>query len=270
MFQKGFAPIYLILGLILVVAMAGGIFFLTRSGKVLQPAGLSKGSATEASKEINKFIVSNPVDLTQIKKISKFRSCSGHNFSGQNVDGVREKNRSMKHYFKPVDSLAESIGEVKVFAPFNGRIKSVRDEREPRGKETILESKTTSWDVTIFHLDLLPTLKEGSEISAGQLIGHAHIASQGNDFDIAINRFVGGVPDFKNLSSDEAEKMQDFFFSMIMMDSVFNPMTPSVASEFEKFGVNYENIIITAEERDKRACTFERSENPGDWIELQY
>lgn len=173
----------------------------------------------------------------------------------------------MKHYFKPVDSLAASIGEVKVFAPFNGRIKSVRDEREPRGKETILESKTTSWDVTIFHLDLLPTLKEGSEISVGQLIGYAHIA-QGNDFDIAITKFVGGIPDFKSLSSDQAEKMQEFFFSMIMMDSVFNYMTSGVISDFEKFGITNENIIITAEARDKNPCTFERTENASDWVEL--
>lgn len=263
---KGLTDILIILAMVGIVVF-GIYFLLTHSEKNLQPVG--KDSSQDlggGGKEVDKFIVSNPVDLSQIKKISKFRSCSGHDFSGQNVDGVREENRSMKHYFKPVDQLASSIGEVKVFAPFNGRIKSVRDEREPRGKETILESETTSWDVTIFHLDLLPTLKEGSEISAGQLIGHAHIASQGNDFDIAVTKFVWGIPDFKNLSSDQAEKMQEFFFSMIMMDSVFNHMTPDVTSDFEKFGITNENIIITAEERDKNPCTFERTENASDWV----
>lgn len=259
MAKKGFTPIYIILVMIGVIVL-GTVFFITRSDKKLQSV---------SKKEVDKFIISNPVDLSQIKKISKFRSCSGHDFSGQNVDGVREKNRSMKHYFKPVDSLAASIGEVKVFAPFNGRIKSVRDEREPRGKETILESKTTSWDVTIFHLDLLPTLKEGTEISVGQLIGYAHIGPQGNDFDIAITKFVGGIPDFKNLSSDQAEKMQDFFFSMMMMDSVFNHMTPEVLSDFEKVEITTQNIIITKEERDQTPCKFERVENAQDWVELQ-
>lgn len=271
MVQKGFASIYIILGLILVVAAVGGVFFLTRSDKSSQLTGKdSSQSLPDKEEEVDKFIVSNPVDLSQIKKISKFRSCSGHDFSGQNVDGVREKNRSMKHYFKPVDSLAESIGEVKVFAPYNGRIKSVTDEREPRGKQIILNSENNSWDVTIFHVDLLPSLKEGVEVTAGQLLGYAHIASQGSDFDIAISKFVGGIPDFKSTSSDQMEKMQEFFFSMMMMDSVFNHMTPDVTSDFEKFGITNENIIITAEERDKNPCIFERTENAEDWVELQH
>lgn len=272
MTERGFATIYIILGIVVVVAVAGGTFFLTRSDTSLQSVNSSpdkkEESATQASKEVDKFIIANPVDLTQIKKISKFRSCSGHDFSGQNVDGIREKNRSMKHYFKPVDVLSSSIGEVKVFAPFDGDIKSIRDEREPRGKETILRSETSSWDVTIFHLDLLPSLREGSKITTGQLIGHAHIASQGNDFDIAVTKFVGGVPDFKSLSSDQGENMQDFFFSMMMMDSVFNYMTEGVLSNFKEFGITAENIIIPAAERDQAPCTFERTENASDWVEL--
>jgi len=261
--QKGFATIYIILGIVIVVAV-GSVFFVTRSNSSLQPASKdSSQDLPDQRKEADKFIIANPVDLTQIRKISKFRSCSGHDFSGQNLERVREKNRSMKHYFKPAAPFASSIGDVKVFAPFNGRIKSVRDEREPRGKETILESDTTSWDVTIFHLDLLTNLKEGSEITAGELLGHAHIASQGNDFDIAVTKFVGGIP--------QGENMQGFFFSMIMMDSVFNHMTADVLSDFEKVNVTLENIIITQNDRDQTPCDFEqRDEKVSDWVELKY
>lgn len=270
--QRGFAPIYIIFGLILVIGIITGIFFLTRSNNSSQPVVTDgqKEPMAETSKEVDKFIVVSPVDLAQIKNISKFRSCSGHDFSGQNVEGVREKNRSMKHYFEPAVPFVNSIGEVKVFAPFDGKIKSVRDERVPRGKETVLVSEGSSWDVTIFHLDLLPTLKEGSAISARQLIGHAHLGSQGHDFDIAVSKFVGGLPDFKNLSSDQTEKMQDFFFSMMMMDSVFNHMTPEVLADFEKVGITSTNIITGQKERDQAPCDFtKREDSAADWIELQ-
>lgn len=288
--QKGFAPIFIILGLILIVAVVGGGFFLTRPNSNLQPVNpkfqstdvvpntQDKSAAQTFKKEMDKFIVANPLDLSQVKKISKFRSCAGHDFSSQNVSGVREENRSMKHYFKPIDSLASSIGEVKVFAPFNGQIKSVRDEREPRGKETILKSDTTSFDLTIFHLDLLPELKEGSKITAGKLIGYAHIASKGSDFDIAVTKFVGGdMPEitpemqqkFMSLPPEEIEKMQLQFFGKIMMDSMFNYMTPDILSNFEKVGVTTKNIIIPKEERDLAPCTFNPSERTEDWIEFR-
>lgn len=45
-------------------------------------------------------------------------------------------------------------------------------------------------------------------------------------------------------------------------------MTPDVTSDFEKVGITNENIIITAEERDKNPCRFERTENASDWVEL--
>lgn len=267
MSQKGFAPIYIILGLILIVAAVVGIFFLTRPERNSQPASLPKESIKENSKEVDKFIVSNPVDLSQIKNISKFRSCSGHDFSGQNISGIREENRSMKHYFEPKDPLASSIGEIKVFAPFNGSIKALRDGQDPRGKEVILSSETTPYDVTIFHMDLLPELKEDSEITAGQLIGYAHLA-RGHDFDISVTKFIGGMPKMPREASGNMEKMKNLYFSMIMMDSVFNHMTPDVISDFEKFGITNENIIITAEERDKNPCTFEGTDNASYWVEL--
>lgn len=81
--QKKISPIYTILGLILVVVAVVGIFFLTRPEKNLQPASLLKESIKEDSNEVNKFIVSNPVDLTQIKKSPNLEAVPGMILAGK-------------------------------------------------------------------------------------------------------------------------------------------------------------------------------------------
>ena len=66
---------------------------------------------------ISPFITANPLDLSQIKSISRFRSCEGHNYSGQNANGEEETYRTMKHYLGSVDQLAQTDQRVKIFAP---------------------------------------------------------------------------------------------------------------------------------------------------------
>ncbi|HEX9804392.1 MAG TPA: hypothetical protein VGA67_01815, partial [Candidatus Dojkabacteria bacterium] len=73
-----------------------GIFFGLILTIILQYILVNQFSNKSVSEEKN-LITSNPIDLSQISRISKFRSCAGHNFSGYNVQGVRESNRSMKH-----------------------------------------------------------------------------------------------------------------------------------------------------------------------------
>jgi hypothetical protein len=69
-------------------------------------------------------MTSNFVDPYDISKISKFRSCCGHDFSGWG-----EKNRSMKTYLHPVSTFAASNNELPIYSPFDGKIIAIKDER---------------------------------------------------------------------------------------------------------------------------------------------
>lgn len=62
--QKGFAIVWIILILVL-VAVLGTYLFLNRSIKSLQSVNPVNKDSTQAEQ----FIISNPVDLSQIKKI---------------------------------------------------------------------------------------------------------------------------------------------------------------------------------------------------------
>ena len=103
------------------------------------------------SLETENFIVANPVDLEQINSISKFRSCAGHDYSGTNVNGEFETQRSMKHYLEPKQGL-EPTNSVKVFAPFDGIISEIEVDQDPRGKQVWL-SPGGGWHFIFFHID---------------------------------------------------------------------------------------------------------------------
>src|SRR5437868_5023633 len=83
--------------------------------KLYQKFGLEK------YKTVN-FVTAAPLDMTQMESISKFRSCSGHDYSGHNIAGEVETGRSMKHYASPLHEFRGTEDKVKVFAPFDGKI----------------------------------------------------------------------------------------------------------------------------------------------------
>ena len=73
------------------------------------------------------FIVANPVDLEHVVRLSKFRSCVGHDYSpgvlaktGVNDTSIESK-RSMKHYVI-IDVPAAPSRTVKGYAPFDGKV----------------------------------------------------------------------------------------------------------------------------------------------------
>ena len=193
------------------------------------------------------FITTNPIDLTQIFSISQFRSCMGHDYSGKNVDGQIEKNRSMKHYITVTQEFDQSAGKVKVFAPFNGKITSVKDEQNPRGNQVWLEGNTAGWNFIFFHIDLLPNIAKGSEINAGELIGYANLKG-GANFDFGVKSFGFGGQKF---------------------DSPFNYMSADVLSEYAKVGIDPDNILIPKETRDASPCDFDQGSREDEQIFIQ-
>lgn len=208
-----------------IVAVAIGVFFFIEDGTENGPEAV----------KTDKFIVVNPIDLSQIASISQFRSCIGHDYSGKNTEGVKETNRSMKHYLAPIPELEQSTGKVIAIAPFDGKISSIEDGENPRGDQVWLSSSSSgSWNFIFFHIDLLPELRKGSEVGSGQLIGYADLEG-GANFDFALKK-VG--------------------FGGQTLDSPFLYMADEVMAEYEAVGVTPENIVILKEQRDANPCNF--------------
>ena len=203
------------------------------------------------------FITDNPFDLSQIKSISQFRSCEGHNYSGYNADGEEETYRTMKHYIESTDQLSQTTGQVKIFAPFDGEVSQIA--KDPRGTQVYLSpvSGSSGWDLIFFHIDLLSQFNSnGKKIMSGEHIGYANLTNAAN-FDISLRNFG-----FKQRN-----------------DSPFFYMTDEVLSQYSLVGVTLANIVISKEERDASPCQiapgesgrdafYARSESGKSWVIL--
>ncbi|MAF80718.1 hypothetical protein CL628_01755 [bacterium] len=205
------------------------------------------------------FITANPFDLSQIRSISAFRSCEGHNFSGDNALGEEETYRTMKHYVEAIGSLADTEQRVKIFAPFTGRISQIGKDR--RGSQAYVspESGGEGWDVIFFHIDLLPQFaKRGAEFSSGEHLGYANLIDAAN-FDISLRNFGIGRQ---------------------LNDSPFLYMTDDVLAQYAGVGITLDNMIISKEARNAAPCQlapgesgrdafYARSEAGKSWITVQ-
>ncbi len=293
------------MAVLLLVAIAGGIwFYLKRQNqqantqaespsvprqstetKNAPQQNLSKTSE-KTSSATDKFIIKNPVNLSQIWKISKFRSCSGHDFSGLNVFGQTETNRSMKHYFAIKQSL-RGTQEVKVFAPFDALIEEIDYQNEPGDYEVYLRGPN-SWIFIFQHITPRAGLKVGSIVRAGEEMGSAYVPAGGQSFDIALKQFVVPqkyqaaeqllyekmVKEGKTREQAEQETMQELGLSepppkpeQTRLDSIFFHMTDSVLAEYKQRGITLDNIIISKEYRDAHPCNFNIDyDREEDWV----
>ena len=212
-------------------------------------------SRTSSDVSTKPFIVANPLDLSQIEELSKFRSCVGHDYSGKNINGETETLRSMKHYIDYKKSLSPS--GVKIFAPFDGKIREASNNN-PGQLVYISPDAASSWNFIFFHVKLLSELDKGSEVQAGQHIGYVTSGAI-NNFDIALRRFGFGGQ---------------------VTDSPFYYMSDKVLAEYVTFGITLTNIVVTKEVRDSNPCPIEpgteskydtfftSGDRPEDWVTL--
>lgn len=125
-------------------------------------------------------ITANPVDITHIFAISLFRSDQGHDYSQGAWDG--ETCRSMKHYFDWSQNMVNGVpvrstpgpGEsnINIYSPFDGTITANDTEQVNIGTQVhIASAKNPAYYVRLFHIDLLSSLKVGSKVKSGQLVG---------------------------------------------------------------------------------------------------
>lgn len=202
------------------------------------------------------YITANPVDLTQIEKISKFRSCAGHDFSGHNFLGQVEAKSSMKHYLKPLPQFQNN--KTAAFAPFDGTI-HIEGVHPPmgqgeRGDSLELMSQQEPNAVFIFfHIRTATDFKHGDLIEAGQLIGYA-ATNISYDFDLGLRAIN---------QTNANSRFGDTF------DSIFNHMTPEVLTQYQKVGLNKENLFVSKEFRDAHPCTFV-GDSADNWIILKH
>lgn len=134
-------------------------------------------------------IASNPFDLNDIEKISRYRSSSGHDYTD-----ASETCRSMKHYIYPYDHRPEVV-EIK--SPFKGRVIGFHNDDEIIGDDgihnqhIILEPiNQQGMEFHFFHTKLVAPLKLGQIVNEGEHLAWADFVRNGgagSDIDIAIH-----------------------------------------------------------------------------------
>lgn len=206
----------------------------------------------------NKFIVVNPLDLSQIRGFSKYRSCMGHDYRNPTArEGITESTpRSMKHYIKVKEQLMGKNGVVKAIAPFDGSISNIekRDpERKPYDQQIWLTPDNGSisprqWHFVFFHIDLRDDLKEGSKVKAGEVIGTAHMTrgpeNSTDNFDMAVK-----------------------FTRPMAIPAVDIPLahaSDEVLAEYEAYGVTLAAMEISKKYRDNHLCKTTGGSQAGD------
>ena len=196
------------------------------------------------------WITANPFSLSHITAMTVFRSCSGHDYSGTNIAGQPETDRSMKHYIQ-TDIPWTSTGSLKGFAPFAGTV-TVTSEQFPLGKQVAVTSPVTGWTMVYFHGD--PQVKNGAKVKAGQAViawppSNApavidNLPKEGTSFDVALRAFAGGY-----------------------MDSPLLHMAPKIVKAWEAKGFTPARAVVSKAARDAAPCnaTYNATE-ATDWI----
>jgi len=205
-------------------------------------AAVLLSTSTAASQVVDHYYL----DPRNVTEISKYRSCAGHHYGydemmiGLGLYEVEtdptETNRSMKHYFSPLQSFREngSNNTLELHAPFDGTIYRVTAEGHESGyvnKQVWIQSKTSPDTFAIlFHVNLLDVFPDywndyppefwqhhGADdtdyerlaVSSGEVIGYADL--RGTISDIAI---------LKKVSSAEYHYLS-YFDEAVMTESVF-------------------------------------------------
>ncbi len=196
------------------------------------------------------WITANPFDLSHVTAISVFRSCSGHDYSGTNISGQPESDRSMKHYIQ-TDIPWTSTGSLKGFAPFAGTV-TVTSEQFPLGKQVAVTSPVTGWQMVYFHGD--PQVKNGAKVKAGQAV----IAWPPSNAPAVIDQLHP-----EGTSFDVALRAADGRY----MDSPLLHMAPKVAKAWSAKGFTPARAIVSKTARDAAPCNATyNATDATDWV----
>lgn len=229
-----------IIVILVVIGLTGWLVWHSHQTKKTSSNNLTQTSSStdlSSSKKVN-FVTAAPFDISQMQSVSKFRSCSGHDYSGLDIDGVSETNRSMKNYAVPLPVYNGTSDKVKVIAPFDATI--LNNSQGKMGDNLdLVPSKAPGYIYELGHITSLKSLSKGSTVKSGQLIGYYTVESGGSAFDLQL--WFGGTNQTVNTTSGE-------------FDSLFAHLSPDLAKQLATHGLTEEKLIISKAERDASPC----------------
>lgn len=171
---------------------------------------------------IPKFINNDFIELSKVTRISKFRSGTGHDYSDS-----FETCRSMKHYYslepgwEPTNNFTSNI-----YSPVKGDIFKIETENNGADFQIWIRAKEyPAFTIIIFHVILTNSIKKGTKLNAGQIIGTV----TGTDIAVQVNTAKG-----------------------TRYISYFDIMTDNIFSHYQNRGLsNRSDLIISKEIRDE-------------------
>jgi len=228
-------------------------------------------SLTQNSAYVSNFIIYNPVNLTNVTYISKFRSCWGHDISVlvPGTNGTHEPLSSKRHYFGSI-----SYSKVLLYAPFTADVVYI-DKSTELGHDIYLQSASSgNWLFDILHLDIASGITVNSMVKAGQIIGRANNSAAGQaDIDVDLLQLGGNltIATFSQYqqyinSSNPGQQVPQYLLKNYYnstYDSIFRHMNASVYQQYVSHGVNLNSSIFSLQFRTSNPCTCQGSPVPG-------
>ncbi|MEK7534303.1 MAG: hypothetical protein AAB600_03090 [Patescibacteria group bacterium] len=202
------------------------------------------------------LITKNFIDLNQVHRLTKYRSCSGHQTVDQYSD---EPVSNMQHYV--VTEPRISTDQVKIFAPFDGYVLGSSPFTMADGLTMIPKSGIPWWPFNQWRFSMsdgshpLPQFQSPPihEVNAGDLIGYLDPFDRGGKKRSTGTHLRVGVtaipPMFKNGNGEPYKKL----------DSVFNYMSDEVFAQYQAVipGLQRrEDFIISKVWRQAHPCEF--------------
>jgi len=205
-------------------------------------SGGTGGSGSHPIVPTGPVIDTLPFDLASVTQISKYRSCAGHDYSGQDTDFKSETLRSMKHYI-----YTRGEASLKLSAPFDGVIAWIVPEfagSANTGFRVVVEKSDGAgglWDVVFMHVEPLPGMAVGTSLRAGQQFANTSAPRLNWDFGLLWIR--------PGLGQQDPRK-----FGGLIFESPLLRLSPAVAAQFAARGVTPDSIILSAAARDASPC----------------
>lgn len=183
--------------------------------------------------------------------MSRFRSCTGHDFSGLNINGEGETARSMKHYVT-LSIPWTTTTVLNMRAPFDGTVTVVRTGGPPGQAIDIESDAAKPW--MFFFAHVTPLVRVGDRVKAGDIVATVpppNFRDLGPglpptvSFDTGLESVTNGVPAY---------------------ESYFLHMTDAVLAQFAARGLTVEKLVVPKATRDAAPCAEYNRSDGVDYV----
>ena len=214
------------------------------------PSDLNLYVLCTADSGVKAVITSLPFKTTEMLNMTKYRSCSGHDFAEGSADGQAmsndssfEKFSSMKHYLSPRKQNAGD--KTSVYIPFDGVITRISSEDKfPGGgggfQVDIVSQSNSSITLTFMHIFDI-SVKLGDLVRAGDQFANHEVLSANvghSSYDIVIS-----IADM-NAMMAKARRLGSFM----------NYLNQTTAAQLAGVGITPENSIWSSQYRQSNPC----------------